>query len=90
MRKSSSSSSLPAVEVQELSVAAIQEFRKHCVEVLSAMDGQCLLAQFPELYLKVRGVKFQVTHFKAKKLLQLLEAISDTIEVKPVACELYV
>lgn len=72
--------STPANEL-ELTAANIQEFRKHCITVLSAVDGHCLLAQFPEHYLKVRGVKFQPANYKAKKLLQLLEAIPDEVDV---------
>ncbi len=45
------------------------------------VDGSCILAQFPEHYLKVRKVKFQPANYQAKKLLQLLETIPDVVQV---------
>ena len=59
----------------------IREFRRQCVLVLNSVDGLCLLAQFPEHYIKVFGRKFQPSDFKAKKLLQLLELIAENVEV---------
>ena len=71
----------PAVELLEPTAGIIQEFKHHCIEVLSAVDGSCILAQFPEHYLKVLKVKFQPANYQAKKLLQLLETIPDVVQV---------
>ena len=62
--------------------AILQQFKQDCIDVLSAVEGCSLpLNRFPEHYLKVRGVQFLLSNYKAKKMVHLMEAISDVVEV---------
>lgn len=61
---------------------AVQKFRQECVEVLRAEQGHKVhLIRFHEAYLKHFGHQMSLSNYSAKKLINLLEAISDTVKV---------
>ena len=52
------------------------------MEVLRAEQGhRVLLTRFHEAYLKYFGRQMSLSNYGAKKLINLLEAISDTVKV---------
>ena len=70
---------------QKLSQAAVQKFRRDCVDVLSAVEGHSLLlCSFPEHYFKVKGVQFLLANYEAQKLIHLVEAISNVVQVSAI------
>ena len=61
---------------------AVQKFRQECVEVLRAEQGHRVqLIRFHEAYLKHFGHQMSLSNYGAKKLINLLEAIPDTVKV---------
>lgn len=62
--------------------AAVKKFKQDCVKVLSAEPGhKVLLIRFHEAYLKQFGHQFSLSQYGAKKLINLFEAIPDTVKV---------
>ena len=75
-----STSSLPAAE--QIPKESIQLFRQECVEVLESFQGEkILLVKFPEAYTKLKLQPFLLARYKAKKLLHLVQAIPDVVQV---------
>ena len=61
---------------------SLELFRQECIEVLSALpDRRVQLARFPEAYYKAKGEIFALARYKAKKIVLLAQAISDTVRV---------
>ena len=61
-------------------------FKQDCIDVLRTVpDGKLKLLRFPEMYTKIKGRPFTLAKFKAKKLIHLLQAISDVVQV----CNIY-
>lgn len=57
-------------------------FKRDCIEVLSTVPGHSVaVPQFPELYMKVKKEKFLLVNYKAKKMMHLVEAIPEAVQV---------
>ena len=62
----------------------IEKFRQDCIEVLSTLEGHSVpLLQFPEHFMKVKKEQFLLVNYKAKKMMHLLEAIPEVVQVMP-------
>lgn len=70
----------------KVSPDSVLRFRKDCIEILSSVEGQSLLLkQFPEHFFKVKKEQFLLVNFQAKKLINLVEAVPDIVQVKCVS-----
>jgi len=71
-----------AVAAPLIPPAAVKKFKQDCVEILTAEPGRkVLLIRFHEAYLKQFGHQFSLSQYGAKKLINLFEAIPDTVKV---------
>ncbi len=61
----------------------VERFKQDCIEVLSTVEGHSVpLLQFPELFTKVKKEQFLLVNYKAKKIMRLLEAIPEVVQVQ--------
>ena len=68
--------------VQRLSPEAVQRFKSDCIDVLSTVDGHAIpLVLFTEQYLKVKNEPFLLANYNAKKMMHLIEAVPDVLQV---------
>ena len=75
----------PAASAQPttISTEAIEKFRKECIEVLSSLpDKGVAINYFPSAFSKQFGRPLLLADYGAKKLVQLMQTIPDTIEVR--------
>ena len=79
---SSSVDSVGSSAAQKLPAEAVRRFKSECIEVLSSVPGRALpLLVFPEQYLKIKKEQFLLANYKAKKIVHLVEAIPDVVQV---------
>ena len=82
-KPSSRTASTSSVEGAYLIADHIERFKQDCIEVLSTLEGHCVpLFQFPEFFMKVKKEQFLLVNYKAKKMMHLLEAIPEAVEVQ--------
>lgn len=66
----------------KLSPDAVSRFRMDCIEVLSSVEGHTLLLKhFHEQYRKVKNEQFLLSNYQAKKLIDLVQAVPDVVQV---------
>ena len=66
-----------------LSTEAIEKFRRECIEVLSALPDKGVgVTYYPSAFSKHFGRPMLLADYGAKKLVQLLQAIPDTVKVR--------
>ena len=66
-----------------ISTKAIEKFREECIQVLSTIpDRKVAVTYYPSAFSKHFGRPMLLADYGAKKLVQLLQAIPDTVKVR--------